>query len=166
MNRTVILNNEQIAQKINRIAYQIYENNYEEKEIIVAGISGNGYMLAEKIVSVLRNISPLQITLCTVHLNKANPLEQPITCDLDSNEISNKVILVVDDVLESGKTLIYGVRYFLDFPVKRIRTVVLVDRSHRSYPIKADYVGMTLATTLQEHIRVIIEDQNDQAILI
>jgi pyrimidine operon attenuation protein/uracil phosphoribosyltransferase len=165
MTETVILNHKQIEQKINRLAYQIYENNYEETEIIMAGIVGNGFSFAEKIAKKLSEISPIKIKLCTISLNKSNPLSQTICCNIQTDEINNKAIIVVDDVLDSGKTLIYGVRYFLDFPVKRLRTLILVDRSHMVYPIKADYVGLSLATTIQEHIRVYFENDNDKVVL-
>ncbi len=165
MTETIILNHKQIEQKINRLAYQIYENNYEETEIIMAGISGNGFTFAEKIAKKLSEISTIKITLCTINLNKTNPLSETISCDIEKETIPNKAIIVVDDVLDSGKTLIYGLRYFLDFPIKRLRTLILVDRSHMIYPVKADYVGLSLATTLQEHVRVYFEAENDKVIL-
>ncbi len=166
MTETVILDHKQIEQKINRLAYQIYENNYEETEIIMAGITGNGFAFAEKIAKKLSEIAPIKIKLCTISLNKSNPLSQAVSCDIETHEIHNKAVIVVDDVLDSGKTLIYGVRYFLDFPVKRLRTLILVDRSHMIYPIKADYVGLSLATTIQEHIRVYFAANDDKVILL
>jgi pyrimidine operon attenuation protein/uracil phosphoribosyltransferase len=165
MSQTVILNHKQIEQKINRLAYQVYENNYEESEIIVAGISGNGFLFAQKIAQKLSEISEIKIKLCSISINKTNPLSETISCDLSPDEIKNKAIIVVDDVLDSGKTLIYGVRFFLDFPLKRLRTLILVDRSHMVFPINADYVCLSLATTLQEHIRVYFENQNNRVVL-
>ena len=165
-NRTLILNHIQIEQKINRIAYQIYENNFEEKEIIVAGIFDNGYVLAERIVKVLKKISPLKINLVKLKLNKKKPLSEPVQSGLSEKDINNKVIILVDDVLNSGVTMMYGVKYFLNFPGKKIRTVILVDRSHHTLPIKVDYVGLTLATTLKEHISVELKDGKDAVYLI
>ena len=154
MSKTLILNSKQIEQKINRIAYEIYENNYDEKDIIIAGIGGNGFLLAKRIVDVLQNISPLQIKLIEIIIDKKNPLSKEIKIELSDEELKNKVIVLVDDVLNSGKTLIFGAKPFLSTPVKRLTTAVLVDRGHNRYPIKADFVGLSLSTTLQEHITV------------
>lgn len=152
--RTLILDEHKIAQKIKRIAWQIYENYYKEEEIILAGIVENGYILAERIAGLLQEISSIRVKTGKITLNKIAPLSEPVVTDLQSEDLTNKVVIVVDDVLESGRTLIYGVKYFLRFPVKHLKTIVLIDRSHRIFPVRADYVGLTLATTLQEHIRV------------
>ncbi|HEY0030797.1 MAG TPA: phosphoribosyltransferase family protein [Bacteroidia bacterium] len=154
MSSTLILNSKQIEQKINRIAYEIYENNYDEKEIIIAGISDNGYLLAKRISGVLQKICPIKNSLIEISINKENPLAADIKISLSEKELRNKVIILVDDVLNSGKTLIFGAKPFLSAPIKRLTTVVLVDRGHNRYPIKADFVGLSLSTTLQEHITV------------
>jgi pyrimidine operon attenuation protein / uracil phosphoribosyltransferase len=165
-NKTLILDNTKITQKINRIAYQIYENYYKEEDIVIAGIDENGYILAKRICILLKEISPLQIKLSRLKLNKTNPLSEKVECELTEKDVENKVVIVVDDVLDSGRTLMYGVNYFLNYNVKHIRTVVLVDRSHKIFPIKADYVGLTLATTLKELIRVELDNQKDAVFLI
>ncbi len=152
--RTIILDEKKINQKINRIAWQIYEHYYKEEEIILSGIVDNGFIMAQRIAKVLEEISPLKVRTVKIALNKSAPLTEPVISELKSEDVKNKVLIVVDDVLDSGKTLIYGVKHFLQFPVKHLKTVVLVDRSHRIYPVRADYVGLTLATTLQEQIRV------------
>ena len=152
--KTLILNSKQIEQKINRIAYEIYENNPGEKEIIIAGISDNGYLFAKRISDVVTKISPIKTTLIEIKINKENPLAKEIKISLSDKELKNKVIILVDDVLNSGKTLIFGAKPFLISPVKRLTTVVLVDRGHNRFPIKADFVGLSLSTTLQEHITV------------
>lgn len=154
MTKTVILNSDQIHQKIHRIAYQIYENNYDETEIVIAGIASNGYILAERIANVLKEISPIKVLLIDVILDKKNPLSADINIKLSNEQLTNKVIILVDDVLNSGKTLIFGAKPFLNCPIKRLTTVVLVDRGHNRYPIKADLIGLSLSTTLQEHITV------------
>ncbi len=154
MSKTLILNSKQIEQKINRIAFQIYENNYGEKEIIVAGISENGYLFAKRIADVLQKISPIKAKLIEIKINKENPASAEIKISLADKELKNKVIILVDDVLNSGRTLIFGAKPFLISPVKRLTTAVLVDRGHNRYPIKADFVGLSLSTTLQEHITV------------
>lgn len=154
MGKTLILNSKQIDQKINRIAYEIYENNNSEKEIIIAGISDNGYIFAKRLSDVVQKISPIKTTLIEIKIDKENPLAKEIKISLSDKELKNKVIILADDVLNSGKTLIFGAKPFLIAPVKRLTTVVLVDRGHNRYPIKADFVGLSLSTTLQEHITV------------
>lgn len=154
MAKTPILTGKQIEQKINRIAYQIYENNYDEKDIIIAGIAPNGYLLAKRIDEVLQKLSPIKTKLIEIVIDKEDPLAADIKISVTDKELKNKVIILVDDVLNSGKTLIFGAKPFLIAPVKRLTTVVLVDRGHNRYPIKADLVGLSLSTTLQEHITV------------
>lgn len=164
MNKTLILNNKQIQQKINRIAYEIYENNYDEKEIIIAGIANNGFLLAKKIAEALQTISPLKTKLIEIVIDKKKPLSTEIKLGLTDKELINKVIILVDDVLNSGRTLIFGAKPFLTIPVKRLTTAVLVDRGHNRYPIKADFVGLSLSTTLLEHITVEINKKGKEAV--
>jgi pyrimidine operon attenuation protein/uracil phosphoribosyltransferase len=134
----IILDNTQINQKIKRIAYQIYESNSSEKELIIAGIVGNGFTFSKKIASVLEEISTINVTLCEVIIDKKKPL-QPITTSISVNDYKNKPLVLVDDVLNSGTTLIYGIKHFLEVPLKRFKTVVLVNRNHKKYPVKADF---------------------------
>jgi len=164
MTKTLILTGKQIEQKINRIAYEIYENNYTEKEIIIAGIVDNGYILAKRIAAVLQKISAIKIVLTEVFVDKEDPAAHEIKIALSDKELKNKVIVLVDDVLNSGKTLIFGAKPFLSSPVKRLTTVVLVDRGHNRYPIKADFVGLSLSTTLQEHITVTFDKKGEEAV--
>jgi pyrimidine operon attenuation protein/uracil phosphoribosyltransferase len=152
--RTLLLNKKQIEQRINRIAYQIYEDNFEEKEIFIVGILKSGFTLAEKIENALNKICDIKTHLVQLKIDKHNQLAVTIELNADSSKMKGKVVVLVDDVLNSGKTLIYGLRKLLNEDLKKIRTVLLVDRDHKRYPIMADYVGMTLSTTLQEHISV------------
>ena len=161
---TVILNKKEIAHKIIRIAYQIYESNVNEKEVIIAGIYENGYTLAKKLKKAVEKISPIQVTLCKVTLDKKQPINT-VKTSLNADDYKNKSLLLVDDVLHSGTTLIYGVNHFLQVPLKQFKTAVLVDRNHKKYPIKADYKGISLSTSLNENISVIFEKGNDRAIL-
>jgi pyrimidine operon attenuation protein/uracil phosphoribosyltransferase len=162
--KTLILSNRQIQQRIDRIAYQIYENNYQEKEIIIAGITKNGFTLAERISEKLSEISPIKVKLAEIIINKKNPLSEKIKVNLPEKELKDKVVIVVDDVLESGRTMMYAIDPFLKSYVKRLITVVLVDRDHHSYPIKADFVGISLATTMQEHISVELNGNEKDAV--
>jgi len=149
----IILDTIQINQKIKRIAYQIYESNSDEKEVVIAGIMGNGYIFAEKLVKVLSEISDLKVIICLVNINKKNPLDI-VTTSLTVNEYKNKSLVLVDDVLSSGTTLIYGVKHFLDVPLKRFKTAVLVNRNHKKYPVKADFKGVSLSTSIKEHVQI------------
>ncbi|MCX6291865.1 MAG: phosphoribosyltransferase family protein [Bacteroidetes bacterium] len=154
---TVILRESQVQQRINRIAYQVYEDNAEEQEIIIAGIAKNGYVLAGKIADALKKISPLSLRLIEVTIDKHSQTRKEIELTLTRDELHGKVIILVDDVLNSGKTLMYSLRPFLNADIKKIRTVVLVDRNHKRYPVAADFVGLSLATTMQEHVTVEFE---------
>ncbi|GEQ86711.1 phosphoribosyltransferase [Patiriisocius marinistellae] len=161
---TTILNKLEIAHKLKRIAYQIYEANIDETEIVIAGIKNNGFILAKKLKKQVEEISPITVILCEVKIDKKNPTT-PITTSLDSNVYKNKSLLLVDDVLHSGTTLIYGVKHFLNVPLKQFKTAVLVDRNHKKYPVKADYKGISLSTSINENVAVIFEKNNDRAIL-
>jgi len=155
--KTLIISNKQIEQKINRIAYEIYEHNFDEKEIIVVGIANRGYVLATRICEAIKSITPLKTKLVALKINKRNPHTNDAELEITEKEISGKVVVLVDDVLNTGRTLAYGVKHLLDFPLKKLITVVLVNRRHRKYPVRADFVGTTLATTMQEHISVVLE---------
>lgn len=150
--KTKILGAVQISQKLNRMAYEVYEKNYTSKELLLVGIDGNGFKVAERLGEILKKISPLQIKICKIKLDKENPWSAKPETDFSEKDYNNKTVVLVDDVLNSGKTLMYAVKLFLDKPVKRLNILVLVDRSHTRYPVKADFVGLSLSTTLQEHI--------------
>jgi len=152
MKKVEILSTQQIQQKLNRLAYEIYEHTLDEKEIMLTGIEGNGYLVAKKLSTILKKIAPYKVTLGKISLDKKNPLAKKPVVDFTETDYKNKTIFVVDDVLNSGKTLIYAVQLFLTQPIKKLHTVILVDRSHTQYPVKADFVGLSLSTTLQEHI--------------
>ena len=163
--QNIILNHQEIEHKIRRIAYQIVETYTDEKEIILAGITKNGFTLAEKINIVLNTISDLKVILCEVTIDKQNPFNT-ITTSISKEVYSNKGIVLVDDVLNSGTTLVYGVKHFLEVPVKKFKTVVLVDRNHKKFPVKADFKGISLSTSSKEHVHVVFQDGNDYAYLV
>ena len=162
---TPVLNKKQIEQKVNRLAWQVYEDNFPEKEIIVAGIAKTGFLLAQRMAAVLEKISPFKIKLVKIILDKENPLSCVIEPNIEQTELKGKVVVLVDDVLNSGMTLTYSLRPFLDSGIKKIRTVILVDRSHKRFPTSADFTGISLATTMQEHITVDLESGNDSVLL-
>lgn len=161
---TVILNHIQIGHKIRRMAYQIYESNVEESIVVIAGIVQNGYELAQKLKLEVERISDIQVLLCEVHIDKKNPLA-PVTTSLKSSDYENLPLVLVDDVLHSGTTLIYGIRHFLNVPLKKFKTAVLVNRNHKKYPVKADFKGISLSTSFNENIKVIFDESEMRAIL-
>lgn len=160
----VILTHNEINHKIRRIAFQIYENNVNETEVILAGIGSNGYILAKKLKTVLSKISDINPILCKVSIDKKNPSLE-IKTSISPNDYKNKSLVLIDDVLNSGTTLIYSVKHFLDVPLKQFKTAVLVNRNHKKYPVKADFKGISLSTSLHEHVIVILEGKNFEAVL-
>ncbi|MGA1226939.1 MAG: phosphoribosyltransferase family protein [Tamlana sp.] len=160
----VILNHDEINHKIRRIAFQIYETNVNEKEIILAGIDKNGYVFAKKLKTALQKISNINPVLCKVSINKKNPLQE-VKTSIHEDDYKNKSVILVDDVLNSGTTLIYGVKHFLNVPLKQFKTAVLVNRNHKKYPVKADFKGISLSTSLHEHVNVVLEGKNFEAVL-
>jgi pyrimidine operon attenuation protein/uracil phosphoribosyltransferase len=161
----LILDPVEISHKIKRIAYQIYESNVNEDHIVLAGILKSGFELAKKLQKELEKISELQVTLCEVKVNKKDPLQKVVT-SLPSEEYKDKSIVLVDDVLNSGTTLIYGVRHFLEVPLKQFKTAVLVDRSHKKYPVKADFKGISLSTSINETVKVHLKEGDSRVVLI
>lgn len=160
----VILNHDEITNKIRRIAFQIYESNVNETEIVLAGIDSNGYIFAKKLKAVLEKISDINPILCKVSIDKKNPAT-PIKTSISEDVYKNKSLILVDDVLNSGTTLIYGVKHFLSVPLKQFKTAVLVNRNHKKYPVKADFKGISLSTSLHEHVNVVLDGKKFEAIL-
>ncbi|WP_139959388.1 phosphoribosyltransferase family protein [Flavicella sediminum] len=164
MTDSIILTNEQIIHKTKRIAYQILESNTNESKVILAGICGNGIIFAERLKKVIEQICDLKVVLCEVNINKKNPLDT-ISTSIPAAEYTDQSLVLVDDVLNSGTTLIYGVKHFLEVPLKRFKTVVLVNRNHKKYPVKADFKGISMSTSILEHIRVEFTEDSSVAYL-
>jgi len=158
--KSKILDIQGIDQKLKRLAWQVYEKNSVEKEIIIVGISERGLMLAKQLSSYIQEISKIKTKLSHLELDKDTPYNKEVALNLEVKEYTNKVVVLVDDVLNSGKTLMYAAKHFLTTPLKRLAIMVLVDRNHNRYPVKADYVGLSLATTLQEYINVELKGAN------
>ena len=150
--RVLILDQESISRKLDRMAYQVWENNSKETELSFIGIEGIGITVAKELASRLEKISPLKVAVHPLKLNKRQPLKQGI----EFNETLNgKSVILIDDVANSGKTLLYAMKPLLDQEPKKIQIAVLVDRKHKSFPVSPDIVGHSVATTLQEHIEVV-----------
>jgi pyrimidine operon attenuation protein/uracil phosphoribosyltransferase len=163
--RTLILNEEQVLQKIKRMAYQICEHNLKEKSIVLVGIYKQGYHLAVLLTRELEQVAPFEITLARLELDKHQPLSGEIVLDIPERTLDRKAIILIDDVLNTGKTMAYSLKPFLNRNLKKLETAVLVNRSHKRFPISANYQGIELATTLNEHIEVVLEKDKKFAAL-
>jgi len=157
--KTLILDTRQVKQKIKRMAYEIFEHNFKEKGIVIAGIEGQGYILAKLLAKEVENISSLEIKLVKISLDKIAPQQSEIKLDCDLKELKKKCIIMVDDVLNTGRTFAYGMKPFLTIEVKKIETAVLVNRSHTLFPIYPQYTGYELATTIKDHVEVNLGDE-------
>lgn len=149
--RVLILDKERIGLKLRRMAYEIWERNADEKSIALIGIEKGGKILADNLSALLREISPLDVTTLSLQINKKQPLAEtpPIAYDLNG-----KSVIIVDDVANSGKTIIYSLQSILTYDLKKLTVAVLVDRKHKSFPISATIVGLSVSTTIQDHIEV------------
>ena len=165
MEKKKILDYKSIKKKIRRISLQILESNIDQDEIIIAGIDLNGFIIAKKISQEISKISEINIKLCKVKIDKKNPLND-ISTSLNFEDYQNKSLVVIDDVLNSGATLMYSVKYFLNTKIKSLKTAVLVDRNHKKYPIKADYKGLSLSTSIQSKVEVVIDEKKIEAFLV
>lgn len=154
--KNVILTEDIIQKKLERIAYEIYEHNSAESELILAGIWDRGVILAHKIADILKKIAPFKIRLIELRLDKQHPLEVTLSESIDLN---GKVVVLIDDVANSGRTMLYALKPFLQYLPKKIQTAVLVDRKHKSFPLSVDFVGHSLSTTLQEMVMVDVEGE-------
>ena len=152
-----VLNKKQIEQKIARIAMQILEENYKEKILILAGLNNNGAHFADLLITELRRVGKPEIIGTTVKLNPARPLTDPVSIGLPEEELRNRVIILVDDVANTGRTLFYACHPLMRVLPKKVQVAVLVDRKHKSYPIAADFVGLSLATTFSDDVVVDLE---------
>lgn len=148
------------AQKIEhctqRMAYQIYEANIQNKTIFLAGIANNGLRYAKKIRHYLELVSPLHVELIALNVDKKE-LVKPVQCEYPLDKLKNQSVVVIDDVLNTGGTLMYAVKHLLDVSLKQLNTAVLVNRNHKKFPIKADFKGVSLSTTINEHVTVVLE---------
>ena len=154
IDKTLVLNEQQINQKIKRMAFEIYENNFKEKSIVVAGIEGQGYFFAKILSKELEAIASFEVVIAKVTVDKFSQLQSEITIDKDPKMIKRKCVLLVDDVLNTGRTLAYAMKPFFEMGVKKIEVAVLVNRSHTLFPIMPTYTGYQLSTTLKDHVEV------------
>lgn len=154
--KTLVLDAAKVSQKIKRMAYEMLEHNIREKEIVFAGIDGQGYLLARLLQEQFEAIAEARTRLIKVGLDKAAPQQGDVELDAEPKDFRKKCIILVDDVLNTGRTLAYGMKPFLSVEVKKIEVAVLVNRSHTTFPIAPAYTGFELSTTLTDHIEVIL----------
>lgn len=152
--KTMVLDHERVQRKLARIAHQLHEEHHVEKRLVLIGIAPRGIQLAERLATILGGISALDVVVMALHLDKDDPMNKPFDLKGDAALLKKTTVVLVDDVLESGRTLMHAAAHLVKYPMKRLTTVVLVDRRHRTFPIRADIVGLTLSTTLQERIHV------------
>jgi pyrimidine operon attenuation protein/uracil phosphoribosyltransferase len=155
--KLLILNQQQIQQKIDRIAYQILEDNYDEDEIVIAGILPRGNHIAARLKKILDEIAPFKSRIISIEVDKqSSSLNANIDFKID--DCVDKAVILVDDVLNTGKTLAYGFGVFIDVRLKKLRTAVLVDRNHKNFPMTTDYAGIALSTVLKERVDVYLTE--------
>lgn len=164
-NRSLILSALQIEQKIVRMAHEIHENNYKEKEIILVGIVGRGLELAERLHKALQHIADMPVKLEQITIDKNHPLSSDMVYSGQTGALKNKSVVLIDDVLNSGRTLIFASKYLLTTEPRKLAIATLVDRYHRRFPIHADYVGLTLSTNLKEHVTVVLDNGQEAVYL-
>ena len=163
--KIIILNDTQIRSKLKRISYQILEANLKTSDIVIAGIESNGYKIAKEVKKILNKISELEVILCKVIIDKKNP-RSPIKTSINKEIYTNKSIVLIDDVLNSGSTLIYGVKHFLEVELTQFKTAVLVNRNHKKFPVKADFKGISLSTSIQNHVLVEFKGSKIEALIV
>ncbi len=157
-----ILTKEQIENKILRISFQIIEDNLEEKELYLIGLESNGLTIAKKIGEKIKNKSKIKVTILKMSLDKKKNQAATFSEKIQSK---NKTIILIDDVLKSGETIIYAIRELLNFNIKKLKTAILINRNHNIFPVGVNYVGLELSTTLEEHITVCFQKENTGAFL-
>ncbi len=164
MRENKILNKEEIQDKIKRISYEIYEENFESKSLIICGIEKNGSEIARKVIKELKSICNIKIEFISVSLNKNNPLNS-IKIESSKSKIKDKPIILIDDVSNTGKTLIHVIKELIEFEPKKINTAVLVNRDHSLFPIKINFIGLSLSTSINNHIEVVLNENDIGAYL-
>jgi pyrimidine operon attenuation protein/uracil phosphoribosyltransferase len=152
--KNLVLDARQINQKIKRMAFEMYENNFKEKVLVFAGIDGQGFKLAQLLAKEVEQISAIKSIVVNVLVDKFSTQLGEVQINIPEKELKKRVVILVDDVLNTGRTLAYGLTPFLAIEIKKIEVAVLVNRSHSLFPILPTYTGYDLATTLTNHVEV------------
>ena len=157
MKKQIILEKDEINHKINRIAFSIIEEYYLEKSITIIGFEKNGYIISKKLKTIIEKNQQIKIHLHKIKATQSG--EYNIEPKLKKEQSKN--VFLVDDVLKSGKTIIYGIKEILEYNIEKLKTIILVNRNHHEFPVSADYVGLNLSTTLKDHIKVVLTDKKE-----
>ncbi|MBS1569705.1 MAG: phosphoribosyltransferase [Bacteroidetes bacterium] len=152
--RTVVLEHDRIQRKLDRMALQVLEHNPGAKQLLIVGVVPRGAVLAHRLKKLLDKLTGIESEVLELSLPKDGPLDAPVKLRPEGRKLDGAAVVLVDDVLMSGRTLMHAAAHLVKHPLKRLTTLVLVDRMHRAFPIRADIVGLTLSTTMQEHISV------------
>ena len=163
MKKKIVLTKTQIKNKILRMSFEIIENNIEEKELDLIGLNKNGYIIAKRIGKVIKDKSTLRVNIIKMTLETAKISNESILSE--KIQKGKRIMILIDDVLKSGETIIYGIKHLLNYNVKKIKTAILIKRNHNDFPVGVNYVGLELSTTLEEHIQVVLNDKNEGAYL-
>lgn len=161
--RSLILDKRALKQKITRLAFQICEDMFEEEELCLIGIMSGGYQTANLLETEIKKIKNFKLSLSSLKINKELPLSQKIVLSEEMNFYRNKACILVDDVANSGRTIFYALQPFGNIELKSLKVAVLVDRTHKKFPIACDFVGTSLATTIREHIEVVFDQEDVEA---
>ena len=164
--KSLILEPAKVKVKLERMAWQILERCSGEDSIVLAGIATQGYHLAKELATRITAISSVHVHLLSIGINKKDLIHSEVQLDKEAAICNDKVVFVVDDVLNTGKTLLHGIGGFLQTSIKSLFTVVLVNREHNLFPVRADVFGMELSTTLREHIEVVLDDSGFSVYLV
>lgn len=160
----MLLDSKKTHQKIKRIAYEIYENHFKEKDIYIAGLNGQGYLFAEYLCAEIENISSIKAHKIKVEVDKDDPMKKEVKIDIPLSTLKNKCIILADDVLNTGRTITAGFKPFLTVDLKKLETAFVVVRGHKSFPVSADYIGYSLLTTIQDHIEVVLHPKDQSGV--
>jgi pyrimidine operon attenuation protein/uracil phosphoribosyltransferase len=155
--KTQILDYHQVQKILRRMAYQIYEKNFDQKELIFAAIKGQGVEVAKLVQTEMQEISKIKCVLIEIDISKNKPAFNSAKVESGALKIAKKRVIMFDDVLNTGRTLVYGMHPFLQENPESIQIAVLVDRNHKNFPVSADFIGLSLQTTLQEHVSVLMK---------
>ena len=151
----MILNKESADKKLRRMALQVAERNYENDSLVLIGIKENGIFIAYKIAGYLKEVFKGNVQVVDLWLNKKDPGEIKLSADINFND---KTILLIDDVANSGRTMLYALKPLLQQKPREIQTLALVERTHKKFPVAVDYVGLSISTTQKENIVVDVKD--------
>lgn len=153
--RNQIMTAEVANKKLRRMALQVVEQNYTEAQLILVGIKSSGSVIAAKIGQYIKEVFTGEVLILELSMDKKHPLNISLESDMDLND---KTIVLIDDVANSGRTMLYALKPLLNQLPKKVQTLALVERTHKSFPVDVDYVGFSVSTTLDEHILVEVAD--------